>query len=113
LIADIACSTANMRTNPPQSKPVTAPHTVTVASLRCSGFSECVCPPVPRRPMWQWAAVSRYISEKGLLLISIGQMAAVVIPRRSFGSDSAIEAAKALVRARLSDRRPSQVPLDL
>jgi hypothetical protein len=59
--------------------------------------------------MWQWAAVSRFTSEKQLL----GQTAAVVIPCRSFASDSACEAAKAFIRARLSDQKPDQVPLDL
>jgi hypothetical protein len=49
---------------------------------------------------WQWAAVTRFTSERGLLLLWIGSTP-VVIPRRSFGSDSACEAAKAFIRARL------------
>jgi hypothetical protein len=38
---------------------------------------------------WQWAGISRCTSEKDLLLIWIGQSAAVVIPRRSFTGDGA------------------------
>jgi hypothetical protein len=57
--------------------------------------------------MWRWAAVSRFTSEKELLLIWIGQSATVVIPRRSFGSDSGWDAAKAFIRARLSETRPA------
>jgi hypothetical protein len=57
--------------------------------------------------MWRWAAVSRSTCEKELLLIWIGQSAAVVIPRRSFASDRAWEAAKAFIRARLSEVRPA------
>jgi hypothetical protein len=55
--------------------------------------------------MWRWAAVSRFSSNKELLLIWIGQSTAVVIPRRSFASDSAWDAAKAFIRARLSELR--------
>jgi hypothetical protein len=54
---------------------------------------------------WQWAAVGRCTSERDLLLIWIGQSWAVVVPRRSFQSDEAYEAAKAFIRARLSDGR--------
>ncbi len=57
--------------------------------------------------MWQWAAVNRLTSEKELLLIWIGQSAAVAIPRRSFASKSACDAAQAFVRARLADMRPA------
>jgi len=57
--------------------------------------------------MWRWAAMSRFTSEKELLLIWIGQSATVVIPRRSFGSDSGWDAAKAFIRARLSETRPA------
>jgi hypothetical protein len=56
--------------------------------------------------MWQWAAISRLSSEKQLLLIWIGQ-SPVVIPHRSFASDSACDAAKAFVRARLAEVRPA------
>jgi hypothetical protein len=55
----------------------------------------------------RWAAVSRLTSEKELLLIWIGQSAAVAIPRRSFASKSAYGAAQAFIRARLADMRPA------
>jgi hypothetical protein len=55
--------------------------------------------------MWQWAAVTRFTSESDLLLIWIGRTP-VVIPRRSFGSDSACEAAKSFIRARLTAVHP-------
>jgi hypothetical protein len=53
--------------------------------------------------MWRWAAVSRFSSNKELLLIWIGQSTAMVIPRRSFAGDSAWDAAKAFIRTRLSE----------
>ncbi|MGB6395990.1 MAG: YcxB family protein [Bradyrhizobium sp.] len=54
--------------------------------------------------MWRWAAVSRFTSEKDLLLIWIGQSAGIAIPRRSFASNNACNTAKAFIRARLSDK---------
>jgi hypothetical protein len=65
--------------------------------------------------MWQWAAVSRITRESDLLLIWIGRWAAVVIPCRSFGSNSACKTADAFVRARLSEAasgpiRPAMTP---
>lgn len=56
--------------------------------------------------MWRWAAVSRFTNEKQFLLIWIGQ-SAVAIPRRCFENDRACEAAKAFIRARLSELRPA------
>ena len=57
--------------------------------------------------MWRWAAISGFTSEKGLLLIWIGQSNAVAIPLRAFGDDSAWEAANAFLRARLAEVRPA------
>ncbi|WP_079538155.1 YcxB family protein [Bradyrhizobium lablabi] len=57
--------------------------------------------------MWRWAAISGFTSEKGLLLIWIGQSNAVAIPLRAFGDDSAWEAAKAFLRTQLSGARPA------
>jgi hypothetical protein len=54
---------------------------------------------------WRWAAISSFTSDRGLLLIWIGQSSAVVIPRRGFASDGAYDTAKALIRARLADAR--------
>jgi hypothetical protein len=57
--------------------------------------------------MWRWAAVSRFTSERDLLLIWIGQSTAVAIPSRCFASSGARDAAKAFIRARLSEAHPA------
>jgi hypothetical protein len=57
--------------------------------------------------MWRWAAVSRFTSERELLLIWIGQSTAVAIPSRCFASNGARDAAKAFIRARLSEAHPA------
>lgn len=55
--------------------------------------------------MWRWTAISGFTTEKGLLLIWIGQATAVAIPLRSFESNGTWEAAKVFLRARLVEVR--------
>jgi hypothetical protein len=53
--------------------------------------------------MCRWAAVGRVTIERDLLLLWIGPSTPVVVPCRSFGDESAWQAANAFVRARLSE----------
>ena len=52
---------------------------------------------------WRWAAISRFMNESGLFLIWVGGATPLVIPSRSFGSDSACIAADAFIRARMAE----------
>jgi hypothetical protein len=53
--------------------------------------------------MCRWAGVGRVTIERDLLLLWIGPSSPVVVPCRSFGDESACQAANAFVRARLSE----------
>jgi hypothetical protein len=59
---------------------------------------------------WRWAAVGRFMNANGLLLIWVGSATPVVIPSRSFGSDTACMAAEAFIRARMSESKQAAGP---
>ena len=52
---------------------------------------------------WRWAAVNAFRNASGLLLIWVGSATPVVILSRSFGSDSALTAVEAFIRARMAE----------
>jgi hypothetical protein len=54
--------------------------------------------------MWRWAAVKTVTCRGELLLVWTGPLRAVAIPLRCFADAAAFEAARAFIRARLSER---------